>query len=339
MLACLVYVPMVGAIYGAPAGDPGNDNGEDRYGLGWIELWAMFFGAQLWLALGGMLLCAGRSGRMPVWARGWVVILHIAAAITLWAVLRVYIDSDGGVSIVVPTLVPLLIAGYAAAMRLPAVSERLSPDRASGVALCAGAILIAAAVPLGLLDLHNLPAHIAADAARLDARIAAKQAESDDRRAVAEAHFKTLTPDSPLEEYVRYVRSTDPNHPEHAVALAGARLVKSRQADAIQMLDDGEITRLWELWQFDLQATPALCGAYDRALHRVATSDDVYDWNVGELIKYQLPNIKFFAAAHCNLNASLTAAEVRVGKIIAANPGDTAWRAFLAILLPLHQNS
>lgn len=330
---------MVGAIYGAPAGDPANYNGEDRYGLGWIELWVMFFGAQLWLALGGMLLSAGRSGRMPVWARGWVVILHVAAAITVWAVLQVYIASDGGVSIVVPTLLPLLIAGYAAAMRLPALSERLSPDRVSGMVLCAGAILIAAAVPLGLLDLHNLPAHVAADAARLDARIAKKQTDSDKRRAEAEARFRTLTPDSPLEEYVRYVHSTDANRPERAVALAGARLVKSRQADAIQMLDDGEITRLWELWQFDLQATPALCAAYDRALHRVATSNDVYDWNVGELIKYQLPNIKFFAAAHCNLDASLTASAARVSKIIAVNPGDTGWRDFLAILVPLHQKS
>ena len=190
MLACLVYVPMIGAIYGAPAGDPANYNGEDRYGLGWIELWPMFFGAQLWLAVGGMLLSAGRSRRMPVWARGWVVILHIAAAITLWAVLQVYIDSDGVVLIVVPTLLPLVIAGYAAAMRLPALSERLSPDRVSGVALGAGAILIAAAVPLGLLNLHNRPAHVAADAARLDARIATIHTESDTRRAVAEGSLQ-----------------------------------------------------------------------------------------------------------------------------------------------------
>jgi hypothetical protein len=117
---------MDGAIYGAPAGDPANYNGEDRYGLGWVELWVMFFGAQLWLALGGMLLSAARSGRMPIWACGWVMILRIAAAITVWVVLQVYIDSDGGVSIVVPTLLPLLIAGYAAAMGLPALSKRLS---------------------------------------------------------------------------------------------------------------------------------------------------------------------------------------------------------------------
>jgi hypothetical protein len=103
------------------------------------------------------------------------------------------------------------------------------------------------------------------------------------------------------------------------------------------VLDDGEITRLWERWQFDLQTPPALCAAYDRALPRVATSNDVYDWNVGELIKYQLPNIKFFAAAHCNLDASLTAA--RVSKIIAVDPGDTEWRDFLGILVPLHQKS
>ena len=329
---------MLGAIYGAPSGDPAKFGGEQAMGLGWVELWVMLFGTLLWLALGGLLLSAGRSGRMPVWARGWSLILHIAAAITVWVVLQVYINADGGVSIIVPALLPLLIGGYAAAMRLPAF-ERLSPERVSRIALSASGIVIAAAIPLGYYDLRNLPAHVAADAARFDAHIAKEQAESDKRRVEDEARFKTLTPDSSLRDYDRYVHSTEPDSPERAAALAGARLVKSRQADAIQMLDEGKINQLWEIWQLDLQATPALCAAYDRGLLRTATSDDVYDWNVGVLIKNQLPNIKFFVAGHCNLDASLTAAEARVNKIIAVNTGDDQkqWADFLATLVALHQ--
>ena len=312
-------------------------SGESNYSLGWIQLWEMFFGIQLWLVLGGLLLSAARSGRMPGWAYGWSVILYAAAAITIWGVSQVYIASDGGVSVIVPALLVPLIAGYAAAMRLPAF-EWLPPERISRIALSAGGIAIAAAVPLGYYDLQNLSAHVAADAARFDAHFAKEQAASDKRRAEDEARFKTLTPDSSLREYDRYVHSTEPDSPERAAALAGARLVKSRQADAIQMLDEGKINQLWELWQLDLQATPALCAAYDRALHRLAASDDVYDLMVAEQIEPQLPNIKFFAAGHCDLDAGLSAAEARVNKVIAVTPAEGAhWTDFIATLAALHQ--
>ena len=335
ILACLLYVPMVGAIYGSPEGDPAISSGEANYSLGWIEFWEMLFGIPLWVAVGGLLLSAARSGRMPAWARGWSLILHVAAAITVWAVAQVLIAADGGVSVIVPALLPLLLAGYAAAMRLPAF-ERLSPDRVSRVALAAGGVIIVAAVPLGALDLHNLPAHVAADAARLDARIAKEQAASDKARAEQEARFKALTPDSPLSDYVHYVNSTEDADPEHAIALAGARLVKTRQNDAMQMLDQGEINRLQELWGFDLEPTPALCAAYDGALQRLAASDE-FDWNVGEHLEYQLPNIKFLAAGHCDLGAGLAAAQARIYKIVAVNQGNERWTNFLATLVTLRQ--
>lgn len=334
-MACLFYVPLMGAIYGSPEGDPASYSGEDRYSVGWIELWEMVFGIPLWLALGGMLISAGRSGRMPAWARGWSVILYIAAAITVWVVAQVYIDADGGVSVIVPALLPPLLAGYAAAMRLPALSERLSPDRVSRIALVAGGIVIATAVPLGYLDIRNLPAHVARDQAALDARIAKEQAESARAKAEDAARFKTLTPDSSLQDYVHYVHFTEDSDPIHAAALAGARLVKSRQSDAIRMLDQGKIDELWELWEFDLQATPALCAAFDRALSKIAASDELYDLNVAQLLKYQLPNIEFFAAGHCNLDASLSIAEARLQKIIAV-PGNNEWADFLATLVALH---
>jgi hypothetical protein len=334
-LACVLYVPMITAIYGSPEGDPANYGSESRYSVGWDEIFVMLFGIPLWLTLGGMLLSAGRSGRMPVWARGWAFLVHIAAAITVWAVTQVYIDADGGASVIVPALLPPLIAGYATAMRLPALSG-LPPDRVSGAVLIACGLVMAAAIPLGMLDLANLPAHVAADARRLDAIFAKRDAEIAKDQAEDEARFKTLTPDSSLQDYVRYVHYTDESDPRHAAALAGARLVKSRQADAAQMLDEGKIDRLWELWQYDLEPTPALCAAYDRALLRQATDSEMFDLNVAQLLKYQLPNIKFFGAGHCDLDAGLTAAEARLNKIIAV-PGNAEWKDFLATLAALHQ--
>ena len=336
VLACLLYVPTIAAIYGAPQGDPANYNGEDRFSVAWAEFFVMLFGIPLWVTLGGLLLSAGRSGRMPVWARGPSAILHIAAAITVWAVTQVYIDADGGVSVVVPALLPPLIAGYAAAMRLPALARRLSPELVSRLAFVAGGVLIAAAIPLGFLDKANLPAHVAADAARLDAVIAKQQADSAKARAEEEARFKALTPDSPLKDYLDYLLATSDGSAEHDAALAGARRVKTREDDAIQLLDQGRIDRLQELWEFDLEATPTLCAAYDRALQRLATSDE-FDWNVGEHLEYQLPNIKFLTAGHCDLDAGLTAAQARVNKIVAVNQGNEHWTNFLATLVTLHQ--
>jgi len=334
-LACVLYVPMIAAIYGSPEGDPANYSGENRYSVGWDEIFVMLFGIPLWLALGGMLLSAARSGRMPVWVRGWAFLVHIAAAITVWSVFQVYLDADGGVSVIVPALLPPLVAGYAATMRLPAFS-RLPPDRVSKIALAAMGVVMAAAIPLGFLDAQNLPTHVAADARRMDAILAKRQAEIARDQTEDDARFKTLTPDSSLQDYVHYVHYTDESDPKHAAALAGARLVKSRQADAVQMLDQGKINQLWELWQYDLEATPALCAAYDRALYRLATDKEMFDLNVGDWLKYQLPNIKFFAAGRCDLDSGLTAAAARLDKIIAV-PGNTEWKDFLATLVALHR--
>jgi len=336
ILACLFYVPMVLAIYGAPQGDPANFSGEDNYSVGWIQFFVMLFGIPLWLALGGMLLSAGRSGRMPAWARGPAMIIHIAAAITVWAVTEVYIGADGGVSVAVPALLPPLIAGYAAAMRLPALSERLSPDRVSRIALVASGIVMAAAIPLGFLDERNLPAHVAHDAHMFDAIIAKQNEESAKARAAEEARFRALTPESLLDDYLHYLYATNEGDPEHATALTGARRVKSRQEDAARLLDEGKLNSMQELWQFDVQATPALCVAFDGAIQRMATGDE-FDWNVGERLERQLPNIKFFAAGHCDLDVGLSAAEARVRKITAVNQGDTRWEGFLATLVQLHQ--
>lgn len=332
---CLLYLLLIMAIYGSPEGNPAISSGESRYSLAWTGIFEMVFGVPLWLAMGGLLLSAGRSGRMPVWARGWSLILYAAAAITTWGVSQAYIASDGGVSVIVPALLVPLIAGYAAAMRLPAL-EWLPPDRVSGAALVAGGILILAAIPLGFLDLHNLPAHIAADERRMDAIVAQRQAEANKAELEEDAHFKTLTPDSPLQEYVRFVHYKDEGDPMRAAALAGARLVKSRQTDAAQMLDQGKIEELWELWQYNLEPTIDLCAAYDRALLKLATNSEMFDLNVVQSLKYQLPNIKFFAGGHCNLDAGLNAAEARLNKVVAV-PGNQEWADFLATLTALHQ--
>ena len=105
---------------------------------------------------------------------------------------------------------------------------------------------------------------------------------------------------------------------------------------AIKLLDAGNIAWLEPMWQFDLEATPALCRAYDAALRRLVTSDE-FDWTVSERVEGQLPNIKFLVAAHCDLDAGLAGAEPRVRKVLAGNNGDARWQRLLDTLGGLRQ--
>ena len=63
-----------------------------------------------------------------------------------------------------------------------------------------------------------------------------------------------------------------------------------------------------ELWQLDIEATPTLCEAYDAALRRSALKiDPSYANRLGEAIdlEFQLPNLKWLVARHCDLRAVL----------------------------------
>jgi hypothetical protein len=100
--------------------------------------------------------------------------------------------------------------------------------------------------------------------------------------------------------------------------VAGARQVRSRQSDAIMLLKDGKLGRLEELWRFDLEASPALCKAFDVALRKQAIDDDL-NWTVAERLEEQLPNAKRLVAEHCDLDDGITAAETRMRRIIAVS--------------------
>jgi hypothetical protein len=65
--------------------------------------------------------------------------------------------------------------------------------------------------------------------------------------------------DSSLRDYLEYISESDPRASQ---AIAGARRVKSRQTDAIALLNEGKIGALAELWRLDISATPELCVAF-----------------------------------------------------------------------------
>lgn len=322
---------MLGAIWSAAdGGNPAVTSGEDRIGLAWSEVFALLFGVPLWLVLAGLLRIAARHGQMPKGATIYAAVLWMLGAAAAWGSALAYFHYRGGWSILVPASLPPLIAGYAAWMRLPMLAALTSPKRASWIGLGAIASVAAAAVPFAALDGIQFPARVAT---------AEKAAQEGDIRAAAEsaalqksdeAKFRALGPDSSLADYLPYIADSLDHPPEwRDRALAGARLVRSRQDDAVRLLDQEKILSLDDLWQLDLQATPPLCAAYDKALRRFAENPAWYDDSAANLLQLQLPNIEFLIHGHCNLDAGLDAAAARMEKALAALGQDdrrTAWQ-------------
>lgn len=340
-IAVILYIPAVLAVWlGAPEDDPATLSGEGRYSEGWAILFAFVFGISLWLALGGLVLLAGRKGHLP---QGWAIasgVLYSLAAIATLAAAQVYFTWPGGWSILVPALLPPLLALYALSARLPALG--VGPTRAvPAVALGGVAVAVAAALPLALIDKAEFPANLAAARQRWDTKFDRLHEESLKAAQQWEAGINKLGPNSSLMAWLEYVNGSSDPGPLHEQALAGARSVTKRQAEAVRLLEDGGIRHLVALWQLDIAATPALCAAYDEALRRVGMSDEAYHLLVARDLERQLPNLKFLAAANCDLEAGLAAAEARMRNLLAAytanDPDRGHWVEFQTTLGALHR--
>jgi hypothetical protein len=192
----------------------------------------------------------------------------------------------------VPILLPPLVALFAFWSRQPAVM------------IGAIAVVTLAVVPLAALDEQQGSARWATPE-----REAIKHAILEQRRQEMEAEFQKLNEDSALEDYLQFVNGFYPNPLGEAGierALADARRVKSRQSDAVMLLNGSKIDRLDDLWRLDLAATPELCAAYGDALQRYAAREIRFDYTVAALER-QLPNMKWLIGQHCDLDASLAA--------------------------------
>ncbi len=337
-VAILLYVPWLLAIVAAPSwSESGISSGEARMTEAWGILFVLLSGAPLWLALGGLTVLAWRNGLAPpVWAAA-SGLLYLLALIATFDAVQTYLTWPGGWSILVPALLPPLLALYGVWVRVPTLADgpkRLVP----AVALGGVALIAIAAIPFAYVDPIGYSARLAQEKRRWKAEFARRDAESMEQARRWEAGISKLGPDSPLAAWLEYVNGSVHSEPLHQQALDGARRAGSRQADAVELLDNGPIRRLADLWQLDLTATPVLCAAYDRALHRLATTDDPYEAVVGEQLERQLPNVKFLVAADCDLASGLDAADARLRRIAAANPADEErWAQFLATLRALRR--
>ncbi|MGN6571285.1 MAG: hypothetical protein ACTHLO_07710 [Pseudolabrys sp.] len=304
MFAALLYIATITNV--------SDVHGSDAAGRGMASAFAAIFGVALWLSLAVLLAIAAIKGRMPFWAGASMLVLHPLGGIACFAAAGLY-AAQGGYWLLVPGLLPPLVAFYALAMRVPAFTLPLTP--VSAVVVSVALLMSLAPLTMHFVGTHPSEAQQAKARADAEAEQAARDQAEREAREQELAAFKRLGPDSSLRDYLTYLTSGDPRFRE---APAGARLVKTRQTDAVALLRQGHIGDMPDLRSLDLAATPDLCAAYDFGLRVEAmkVQRGRGAWLTAAMnLEWQLPNIKWLAGAGCDLDPSLTLLEKNVREV------------------------
>ena len=369
--ACLLYLALMRDIVPSPArefiqrGEPASNAIQGAF----TELVAFFLIFLLWIVLAILLFRrGGNSHKMPLLALAAAAILLPLSGVAAIYAADLY-ASYAGWAIVVPALLPPLIALYAMWMRLPALHATLPARVINVAALGAILVLTLAPFPLSVIDPRTYAAGEPERQRQREAYLAAaeqqearyREREAQDRERDI-ARFQALNADSPLGDYI-----DDLSYPEgstrHEAAVAKARQVKSRQSDVVPLLEKfssdtgptrsrGTIEYLEDLWRFDIEATPAVCKAYGDALRQEAENIGKFShdqrpndaWEVKEALERQLPNIKWLIGEHCDLGDTLAVIETRVRELCGENgclDTNSVGRetlAFIDTLAALHQS-
>jgi hypothetical protein len=298
VLASLLYALMLANLT--------DSSGTDAAGRGLNQAFAALVGLLLWSVLAILLVVAAVKGAMP--PAGWAAVLLLPASAVGAAVAAGLIEHEPGWPIVVPALLPPLIAAYAVWARLPRLHARLRPLPTS---LAVGAAIVALSVaPFIARSIAERPDP--ARDARLAAEVQARQAEEQRLTKAAEERdakaFAALGPDSKMSDYLDYVYRDRGRE-----AREGIRKVKSRQADAVALLQAGRLRDLTSLLEFDVEATPALCRAYGAALDQAARGVDPKvrsDYLTAAIdLEDQIPNLQWLVGERCDLKEPLALLE------------------------------
>jgi lipoprotein NlpI len=252
--------------------------GGDAAGRGIDAGFGFLFGCAVWLLLGAALMIAGINGAMPVWAEIAIAVLWPLSGLAASVALDFVEHDRGGTAhyLLVPALLPPLIAAYALWARLPALQRKL-PELPAGIVML-GAIALVSLAPMPRYVGEQMERSRERAAERAEARQeAAKEAE---RRRQNLERFQKLTADSPLWDWVPFFGK---DSELDAQATAGAKALPHRQADAEEALRRGLGFPLVEYERLDLTATPAFCAAagdflqQEAAAHPAPSADAEYD--------------------------------------------------------------
>jgi len=299
LLACVPYWLMMELISGMRCCDPDNNGGLFRY-FSWtakefggvLELLFAFNVILLGILLAFLLIRPvmrrSTSGHAAPWESFGAFILFPLSLFSSVYALGLY-ERYHGWAIAVPILVPPLIGLYGIWARFPHARHRA--DVTNVVFWGAMLVLTIAPFPLASLDAWTYP----------------------DREPERTAKFLRLTPDSTLVDYLAF---TD----RREEWFEGVRRVKSRQTDVVKLMKEGRLSweypikngDLYDLWRFDLEATPSLCEAFNQELRKELAFPHFEFSPILAVLWRQLRNIQWLVSAHCDLSDSLTDIETKV---------------------------
>lgn len=303
VFAALLYAGFVGSLLDVRGSDPA--------GRGMALGFAAILGLVLWVALASLFAIAFFKGSMPGYAMAAAIVFLPLSAIAAASAIGLYNERHGDWLIAVPLAMPPLLALYALWARVVGWHVALPPG--STTAILGGAIVVLTVVPLVLTTIEYMP-NPERDAARAAAaRVQQEEAEKRRQEALAAeaARFARLGPESSLGDYLEYL---PPGDPRFRQAVAGARLVKTRNADAVALLKDGRLGELADLWRLDIDPA-AVCEAYGLALKAAAGRVSRVNSNyIGAAIdlERQLVNIEWLVTARCDLREALGEVEANV---------------------------
>ena len=300
-IGTLALIILAGLLYAAMMACIADAQGGDAFGRSMALAVGALIGTVLWLVMGGLLIVAAIKGEMSLGARIACFILLPASCVGMWIAGDAYGSGDRS-AIWVAALLPPLIVLYAARARFPSLRRKIGEGVANIV--LGGVIILLTATPLVKSVLPERRDPVAEARAMVEEKARQdeeeqRQQEDRDREA---AKFAALNPDSSLRDYLDFLMGGDSRYRQ---ALAGARLVKSRQADAVTLLQQGKIDQLTDLWQLDIEPA-SMCAAYGAALSGMASNIAPGRPNsigVALDLERQLPNIKWLVAGRCDFAA------------------------------------
>lgn len=320
LLAVFPYAGMLACLFDL------NRGGNDAMGRGLDEGFAVVFGMALWLLLGILLLIGWLRGGMPDWSVITAAALWPLSAVSAGIALD-FIEHDSSY-IVVPALLPPALASYAMWARLTRLHRLLQPLPTSIVAWIIVGLIAAVPLPRYVIEQHAR--HV----------IAAQEAAEAERQAAIEAEkqrlnlerFEKLTAASPLWDYAVFFAKDNPLNDR---AIAAARALPHRQADAEEALRRDIGFPLVEYSRLDLSATPTFCTAADDFLSRDAAAhrapDAEAEYTDAAAQPYTEPDdlaVIEWLTAHCDVDKAVRQIRDSVGSYKQTDSRD----AYLAVL-------
>lgn len=317
VLAAISYVGMIVNLADAQH--------SDAFGRALSSAFGALFGLAAWISLGILLGIAAVKGRMPrpaaVVAFVILPLSAISAAIT--------IDANASAAWwlpFIPLLLPPPFAAFALWARFPALHRPLPPQPTAIVLL--GVVLVLTVAPLP--DFVAGQMRRAAEARQAEeARKAAEAAETERRRENL-ARFERLTVASPLWEWAPFIGQ---NSELHAQAVAGAKALTHKQADAEEALRRGLGFPLVVFDRIDLEATPAFCATAgnflrrNAAAHPAASAGGEFSAASQDYEPY-LEGIQWLTRKKCDIDDAIAVTREAVGAYRQTNSRDS----FLAML-------